>query len=94
MHIVPGFVVREIAGETVAIPSGQAAHHLSGLVVINGCGRFLFDLLQSEQTEASLLNAMTDTYDVDEVTALVDIREFLDVLRKNDMLLEDRSSDD
>ena len=33
-------------------------------------------------------------FDVDEVTALVDIREFLDVLRKNDMLLEDRSSDD
>ena len=94
MHIVPGFLIREIAGETVAIPSGQAAHHLSGLVVIYGCGRFLFDLLQSEQTEASLLNAMTDTYDVDEVTALVDIREFLDVLRKNDMLLEDRSSDD
>lgn len=94
MRIVPGFLIREIAGETVAIPSGQAAHHLSGLVVINGCGQFLFDLLQSEQTEASLLNAMTDTYDVDEVTALVDIREFLDVLRKNDMLLEDRSSDD
>ena len=94
MRIVPGFLIREIAGETVAIPSGQAAHHLSGLVVINGCGRFLFDLLQSEQTEDSLLNAMTDTYDVDEVTALVDIREFLDVLRKNDMLLEDRSSDD
>ena len=94
MRIVPGFLIREIAGETVAIPSGQAAHHLSGLVVINGCGRFLFDLLQSEQTEASLLHSMTDTYDVDEVTALVDIREFLDVLRKNDMLLEDRSSDD
>ena len=94
MRIVPGFLIREIAGETVAIPSGQAEHHLSGLVVINGCGRFLFDLLQSEQTEASLLKAMTDTYDVDEVTALVDIREFLDVLRKNDMLLEDRSSDD
>ena len=85
MRIVPGFLIREIAGETVAIPSGQAAHHLSGLVVINGCGRFLFDLLQSEQTEASLLNAMTDTYDVDEVTALVDIREFLDVLRKNEL---------
>ena len=94
MRIVPGFLIREIAGETVAIPSGQAAHHLSGLVVINGCGRFLFDLLQSEQTEASLLKAITDTYYVDEVTALVDIREFLDVLRKNDMLLEDRSSDD
>lgn len=94
MHIVPGFLIREIAGETVAIPSGQAAHCLSGLVVINGCGRFLFDLLQSEQTEDSLLNAMTDTYDVDEETALSDIRDFLDILRKNDMLLEDRNSGD
>ena len=91
MKIVPGFLIREIAGETVAIPSGQAAHHLSGLVVINGCGRFLFELLQDEQTEASLLQSMMNTYDVDEPTALEDIRDFLNILRKNDMLVGDRN---
>lgn len=91
MHIVPGFLIREVAGETVAIPSGEAAHHLSGLVVINGCGRFLFEQLQTEQTEQSLLNAMTDVYEVDKETALADIREFLDILRENDMLMEDRN---
>lgn len=89
MHIVPGFLIREIAGEIVAIPSGKAAHHLSGLVVINGCGRYLFELLQNDQTEQSLVAALTGTYEIDEATALADVREFLDVLRMNDMLIED-----
>ena len=34
MHIVPGFVVRQIAGETVAIPAGEAARALSGLLAL------------------------------------------------------------
>lgn len=88
MRIVPGFLIREIAGETVAIPSGEAARHLSGLVVINGCGRYLFELLQSERTEDELVNSLMDVYEVDPVTARGDLEEFLNVLRKNDMLIE------
>lgn len=88
MHIVPGFLIREIAGENVAIPSGEAAHHLSGLVVINGCGRFLFDLLQTERTEKELVESLTDTYEVDTATAQQDVAEFLDILRQHDMLIE------
>ena len=49
------------------------------------------DTEQTEQTEQSLLNAMTDVYEVDKETALADIREFLDILRENDMLMEDRN---
>ena len=89
MHIVPGFIVREIAGDTVAIPCGAAATKLSGLIALNGSGKFLFDLLQSPQTEQSLLKSMLDTFDVDENTALSDIREFLDTLRNCDVLSED-----
>lgn len=88
MRIVSGFLIREIAGETVAIPSGEAAHHLSGLVVINDCGKFLFDLLQSEQSEESLISALTDEYEVDRVTAGADVAEFLQILRENNMLIE------
>ncbi len=88
MRIVPGFLIREIAGETVAIPSGEAAHCLSGLVVLNGCGKFLFDLLQREQTSATLRAAMMDAYEVDTQTADADIAEFLDILRMNKMLVE------
>lgn len=89
MHIVPGFIVREIAGDTVAIPCGAAAAKLSGLIALNGSGKILFDLLQTDQTEQSLLSAMLETFDIDENTALCDIREFLQTLRDASVLVED-----
>lgn len=92
MHVVPGFVVREIAGETIAIPAGPAARELSGLLALNGSGAFLFDLLQTEQTEQSLIQAMLDSYEVDEPTAAADVAAFLEILRGNSILIENESS--
>lgn len=88
MHIVPGFVVRQIAGETVAIPAGPAARALSGLLALNGSGQLLFDLLQTEQTEASLVTALLDHYEIDSATAQADVAEFLQILRSNGVLVE------
>ncbi len=89
MHIVPGFILREVAGEIIAIPSGEAASSLSGLVALNSSGRFLFELLQSEQTEESLLMAMLEAYDIDPDTAQADVQEFLEVFRKSGILVEE-----
>ena len=89
MRIVPGFVLRQIAGEVIAVPAGPAARRLSGLAALNETGHFLFQLLQTEQTEASLLQALLDEYEIDEDTARADIGEFLELLRTNDMLDED-----
>jgi hypothetical protein len=88
MHVVPGFVVREIAGETIAIPAGAAARELSGLLALNGSGQFLFELLQTEQTEDSLVNAMLETYEIDEATARADVVEFVEILRNSGVLAE------
>lgn len=88
MKVVPGFVVRQIAGETIAIPAGPAARQLSGLLALNGSGQFLFELLQSEQTEDSLVRAMLETYEIDEATALADVTEFLQILRDSGVLIE------
>ena len=88
MRIVPGFVVRQIAGETIAIPAGPAARELSGLLALNGSGQFLFGLLQDEQTEESLVQAMLDSYDIDEATARTDVAEFVEILRSSGVLVE------
>lgn len=88
MHIVPGFVVRQIAGETIAIPAGPAARELSGLLALNGSGKVLFDLLQTEQSEADLVQALLDNYEIDAVTAQADVSEFLGILRSNGVLIE------
>lgn len=88
MRIVPGFVVRQIAGETIAIPAGPAARQLSGLLALAGSGQFLFELLQTEQTEDSLVQAVLDTYEIDEATARADVKEFLQILRDSAVLQE------
>lgn len=89
MHIVPGFIVRQVAGDTLAIPTGAAAHQLSGLLALNGSGKLLFERLQQSCSVQDLVNAMTEEYDIDEATALADVLEYLDTLRKNGMLVED-----
>ncbi len=88
MHIVPGFVVRQIAGETVAIPAGAAARALSGLLALNGSGRLLFERLQTEQTEDSLVEFLLEQYEIDRDTAEADVAEFLDTLRSSGVLVE------
>lgn len=88
MHIVPGFMVRQVAGETIAIPAGAAARQLSGLLALNGSGKLLFDLLQTEQTVNSLVQALLDCYEIDPLTAQTDVAEFLDILRQNGVLVE------
>lgn len=88
MRIVPGFIVRQIADQIVAIPSGESARALSGLVALNGSGRFLFDLLQAPRTEEELVAAMLEAYDVDDATARADVSEFLTALRRSQLLDE------
>lgn len=87
MRIIPGFILREIAGETIAVPSGAAARRISGLVALNGSGKFLFELLQEEKTEAELVSALTEAYEVEEPLARADVAEFLALLREHNLLM-------
>ena len=87
MRIVPGFIVREVAGKTLAVPTDEAARQLSGLMELNGSGKFLFDLLREEQTEEQLREAFLQAYDTDEETAENDIHEFLGCLKEHHLLL-------
>lgn len=77
MRIVPGFIIREIAGEVIVVPTSEAAGRLSGMITLNGCGRFLFELLQEEQTLDSLTDALLEEYDIDRVKASADVQKFV-----------------
>lgn len=88
MQIVNGFCIRKILDETVAIPTQEAAHRLSGLVSMNETGEFLFQLLQTRQTEESLVEAMLENYEIDKETAEKDVKAFLKILTENNLLDE------
>lgn len=88
MRLVSGFCLRNILGETIAVPSQEAARRLSGLAALNETGQFLFRQLETEQTEDSLVNALTGAYEVDADTAAADVANFLQILRENHLLVE------
>ena len=89
-QIKPGYVVREIAGEYLAVPVALQDEAESRIAVLNSWGKFLWEQLQQGQTVVGLVHAMTDCYEVSATEAERDILEFLDQLKQNKLLLEVR----
>jgi hypothetical protein len=86
MQIKKEFVLREIAGEYVIIPTGTTALEFNGLITVNEVGVFLWKLLQEEVTLEELVSKVTEEYEVEEAVAKEDILEFLDNLIKGGIL--------
>lgn len=80
MKIDKEFVLREIAGDYVLIPTGKTVMEFNGLATINEVGVFLWNKLIDGATEEELLQAVISEYDIDEATAKADIKEFLEIL--------------
>lgn len=74
------FVLRQVAGKFVVIPLGQAAESFRGMITMNNTGKFLWDLLEEEQTEKSLANALVQTYGITEERAAGAVVKFLEPL--------------
>lgn len=82
MQLKHEFVMREVAGETLLVPVGQATLSLNGMLVLNGSGKLLWERIPAAGTEEDLVAAVLEEYEVDRQTAERDVREFLDSLRK------------
>ena len=86
MKLKNGFVVREVAGKTVAVSVGGGAFR--GMITLNGTAAFLWDALQSDTNEDALAKKLTEAYEIDEVTAQKDVSVFLHKLREAGLLDE------
>lgn len=86
MKVQNDFVLREIAGDYVIIPTGKTVLSFNGLITVNEVGADLWKMLQSEVSFDDLVQGILDIYDVDETTAREDIQEFLDTLVQGGIL--------
>ena len=82
MRAAREYLMREIAGETILIPSGSAAKKFNGLVTVNELGGFIWNVLAEDVTIEQIVNRITAEYEVDAETARIDALEFLDELRQ------------
>lgn len=85
MKIKEGFLLREVAGETVVIPSGDSLD-LNMMITLNSTGAFLWEKLQADTTEEALTAALLAEYDVDEATAKEAVKAFVAKLKENDIV--------
>ena len=81
MKIHEGFLLREVAGNYIVMPVGDAAQRLNGMIKLNETSAFLFRTLEGGADEEALVAALLAEYDVDEATARRDVGSFLSTLR-------------
>lgn len=86
MIIKKELLKRDIAGETILVPVGKSVYDSNGLFALNSLGSYLWELIPNAENEESLVKAVLAEYEVSEDIVRHDIAEFLEKLRKMEIL--------
>ena len=90
MKISSNYVIREIAGDYIIVPIGQAVFDFQGLITVNEIGAFIWKLLQeNDLTLNEIETAIKDEYEVESSLVKKDVIDFLNQLIKYRILLND-----
>ena len=90
MKLSQQFVLREIAGEYIVVPTGEEAVHFHGLIALNETGVLLFKSLQeSSKTIEQLTSQLCDLYEIDYGEAKADVQEFIQIIKDRGMLSDE-----
>lgn len=81
------FILREIAGEYIIIPTGKAVSKVSGMITVSETSAFIWGLLDTPRTLEELIAKTIDTYEVPAARAQSDIQQLLAKLSVLGMLL-------
>ena len=88
MKIKQGFVLRKFQDQWLAIATDDLPTLQNALVTLNKTGAFVWQCLQQETSYDTLLERITDQYDVDTATARADLDRFIEIARKAGLLEE------
>ena len=88
MRVSTDFILREVAGEWLLVPVGDAAVKLRGLIGLSESGYLIYTLLQKGADRQELLRAVLSEYKVAQATAEADGDAFLGQMRSLGILLE------
>ena len=88
MKLKSGFVVREVAGKTLAVAVGERSREFHGMITLNGTGRVIWDALANDTTEEAIVDCLLEEYEIDRETAARDVAAFVGTLRESGVLLD------
>ncbi len=89
MKLSENFVLKNIAGENVVMPVGEAVGKINGMIKLNPSAKIIWDALQDNKDFDGILEEMKKNFTgVDDVTLRDDINYFLNKLREHEILVD------
>lgn len=86
MKLKGEYILREIAGDAVLIPTGQSALEFNGIIALNPISADIWKWLQEGCGKEQILEHILEEYDVTKDVALGDLNEFLEQLQQLNIL--------
>lgn len=80
------FMMQNVGGENLLVPLGAQVMDLNGLVILNGTGACVWELLAHEHSVDELADAVAEQFDVTPERARADVQTFLDEIAKMGIL--------
>ena len=80
------YVLREIAGESMLIPTGAAALSVNGMITLNPTACCIWKQLAAGEGEEEILATLMQEFQVEEGEARKDLEEILEMMREKGMV--------
>ncbi|RHR71953.1 PqqD family protein [Eubacterium sp. AF15-50] len=77
MKIREGFLLRNVAGNNVVVPIGQATLDFNGMMSLNETGAFIFSKMLDGTTKEQLIEDLISEYEVEWEIAQKDVDDFI-----------------
>lgn len=75
MKAKPGFNLRVVCGENIIVAEGEENIDLSNIISMNESSAYLWQNIQGKEfTHEDLVGLLTQEYEVDEATAMKDVK--------------------
>lgn len=86
MRIKEGFVIRDVLGQTVVVPTGEAGKDFTGMIKLNETGKDIWTALNEGKSEEQIVRMIIKEYDVTEERARAGVEKFLRNMMENGFL--------
>lgn len=88
MNLNKDFILRNIAGESILVATGSATQDFNGMITLNEVATFILENIDECETEEVVVEKVLEEFEIDEETAISDVREFLDQAIKFGIILK------
>lgn len=89
MRIKNGFVLREVAGQTMVIATGEASKDFHGMIKLNSTGKVIWLGLQDGLSEDEIVGRLREQFDVDAEKAMQDTRAFIQQMEEMGFMINE-----